>query len=209
MKRILIICEGLTEVQFTNQLLIPYFSEKNIFLTTCNLKGVVTYGKSKTEIQRLCREDSSRWVSTLIDYYRFPKDFSAYNQYQNKSSYERAQLLEKEFQTDINEPNFIAHLNIHEFEALLFSDTQAFEKTFNNEASISIDTINKQYISPEHINDGPATAPSKRLKSICTKYDKVLRGSLIAEAITLNTIHQKCVLFNAWLKKIEDCRQLC
>ena len=124
----------------------PLFCEKNIFLTTCNLKGVVTYGKSKTEIQRLCREDSSRWVSTLIDYYRFPKDFSAYNQYQNKSSYERAQLLEKEFQTDINEPNFIAHLNIHEFEALLFSDTQAFEKTFNNEASISIDTINKQYI---------------------------------------------------------------
>jgi hypothetical protein len=203
MVRVYIICEGSTEETFTNRLLIPYFNSKNIYLTPINLNGTVTYGRIKKDTQKLCKQDKSAWVSTFIDYYRFPKDFPAHNQHQNKSSYERAQLLEEEFQKDINESNFIAHLNIHEFEALLFSDTQAFKTVFNNQISISIDKINKQYSSPEHINDGPATAPSKRLQSIVKKYDKVRHGSLIAEAITLDNIRKKCRLFDAWLNKIE------
>ncbi|MDB9308677.1 DUF4276 family protein [Aphanizomenon sp. CS-733/32] len=57
--------------------------------------------------------------------------------------------------------------------------------------------------SPEHINDGPITAPSKRIKKCCPFYDKPLHGSLIAMDIGLDVIRQHCQHFDKWLTRLE------
>ncbi|WP_081436174.1 DUF4276 family protein [Magnetococcus marinus] len=59
------------------------------------------------------------------------------------------------------------------------------------------------FASPEHINDSPATAPSKRIQTICKSYDKVVHGTLIALDIGLESIRQHCPLFDAWIKRLE------
>ena len=204
MIRVYIVCEGSTEEKFTNSLLIPYFDQLNISITPINQCGVVTYGKLKKDLQRLCKQDPSAWVTTFIDYYGFPKDCPFKKECINKSSSERAVLLENAFQKDIKQQNFIAHLTMHEFEGLLFSEPNAFLSQFDSETVQAISKIVQQFSSPEDINDGLATAPSKRIQQIRRDYDKVRHGSLISSEISLEKIRQKCPLFNAWLEKIEN-----
>ena len=57
---------------------------------------------------------------------------------------------------------------------------------------------------PEDINNKPETAPSSRLMSAVTGYDKVVYGSLLAEETGLSTIRSRCPLFNSWIERIED-----
>ena len=57
--------------------------------------------------------------------------------------------------------------------------------------------------TPEHINDNPQTAPSKRLKAHFKNYEKVLHGSLVAMNIGLDTIRKEFRLFDNWLKNLE------
>lgn len=57
---------------------------------------------------------------------------------------------------------------------------------------------------PEDINNKPETAPSSRLMSAVTGYDKVVYGSLLAEETGLSMIRSRCPLFNSWIERIED-----
>jgi Domain of unknown function (DUF4276) len=60
------------------------------------------------------------------------------------------------------------------------------------------------FSSPEHINDDPLTAPSKRILKCCDGYEKPLHGSLIAIDIGLEAIRQQCQHFNQWLLRLEN-----
>ena len=67
----------------------------------------------------------------------------------------------------------------------------------------------QRFGEPEQINDNPQTAPSKRLEKLSDRFKKTTTGIVIAEAIGLEKIRQKCSVFNRWLTKIEDLRGLC
>ena len=59
--------------------------------------------------------------------------------------------------------------------------------------------------TPEHINDSPLTAPSKRLFTIYDQaYQKTLHGSIVASEIGLAAIRRECQHFDAWLTKLEN-----
>ena len=59
--------------------------------------------------------------------------------------------------------------------------------------------------SPELINDGQQTAPSKRIIAQFPQYGdlKTTIGTQMAERIGLETIRSKCPHFNAWLDRLE------
>jgi hypothetical protein len=57
--------------------------------------------------------------------------------------------------------------------------------------------------SPEEINDGPETHPSKRLAGLFPTYRKPLDGPQIAGRIGLPAIRAACKHFDAWLAKLE------
>jgi hypothetical protein len=59
------------------------------------------------------------------------------------------------------------------------------------------------FASPEDINDGPNTFPSKRIKDQFPDYKKLLAGVKAAELIGLPTIRAKCPHFNEWVTKLE------
>ena len=121
------------------------------------------------------------------------------------TSIEKAKIIQRSFQEDIAEANFIANLMIHEFEGLLFSEPEAFENWCDDpQVVLNLKKICCGFESPEHINDGYTTAPSKRILSIFSQYDKVLHGSLVALDIGLDTIRRECPMFNSWIERLES-----
>jgi len=210
MTRIYIFCEGQTEEVFVRDVMYPHFERIGIWLYPIIIRtgsrgkgGVTTYGKIKWQIEKKCKEDSTAWVTTLLDFYGLPKDFPNANV--TGTSIDRAKAIAKAFKDNIRQRNFIPNLVVHEFEGLLFSAPDAFGNWFSEPDVVSrLNAVRAQFDSPEHINDGNKTAPSKRILAICKNYDKVMHGSLIALEIGLDTIRQQCPLFNAWLNRLES-----
>ncbi len=209
MTRVHVFCEGQTEDVFVREVLAPHFQRMNIWLNPIIVRtgpqgkgGVSSYGKIKWQVENKCKEDPTAWVTTLLDYYGLPSDFPAMAM--AGDSMARAKAVEKAFQTDIGQLNFIANIIVHEFEGLLFSAPTAFAAWFDDADIIrTLTNVRDGFSTPEHINDGQTTAPSKRILAVCDTYDKMVHGSLIALDIGLDTICRECPLFHAWVKRLE------
>lgn len=110
--------------------------------------------------------------------------------------------MEDAFQKDIGEYRFRPYLCLHEFEALLFTDP---EKLGERVAAITprlgeLQSAVSAAGSPEHVNDGPKTAPPKRLEELSGgTYNKVLHGPSVAAAIGIDAIREKCKHFDDWV----------
>lgn len=91
---------------------------------------------------------------------------------------------------------------MYEFEALLFSNPQILAREIRVSEN-KVQSILTQCREPENINDCPNTAPSKRLETLCDRFKKTSTGINIAQKIGIDTIREKCHLFNDWLSKLE------
>lgn len=214
MKRIYIFCEGLTEETFVREVLTGHFYDFNIFLIPILLRtgkagrgGVASYKIMKRQIETKCREDQASFVTTFIDFYGLYNvtDFPDIKKIKSQPTSSKILSAEKAFKQDINMVNFIPNIIMHEFEGLLFSNPDAFKYCINNNEVIKeLYSIRKSFENPEMINDGISTAPSKRIISLCDKYEKVLYGSLIALQIGLSNIRRECPHFDSWIKRLES-----
>lgn len=212
MIRVNIFVEGQTEETFVRELLYGYFQEKNIYLNPILVKtsttgkgGVVSYAKIKPQLHRKCLEDKTAFVTTMFDMYALPNDFPGSGSgLKTSDPFQKAKHLEQEMGKDIGHDNFIPNLLVHEFEGLLYSNPQAFAAWFDESVVSILQGDRNAFPSPEHINDNPLTAPSKRIRNCCNGYDKPLHGSLLAIDIGLDTIRQECQHFNRWLLRLES-----
>jgi hypothetical protein len=210
MIRIHIFCEGQTEETFVREVLTEHFNRLEIWLNPIVVQtskrgrgGAVSYDKIKRQIEIQCKQDQSAWVTMLLDLYGLPSDFPCMDS-SEKDSFKKAKMIFSEIKKDINQSNFIPNLIVHEFEGLLFSDPRAFSKWYDSPEIVEkLEKIRQEFDSPEHINDGRQTAPSKRILNICADYNKILHGSLIALDIGLDQIRQECPFFDYWVKSLE------
>ena len=103
---------------------------------------------------------------------------------------------------------FFCHFQLHEFEALLFSDPNSLEESLIIDhpeiPKGSFAKILSDFPSPEYINDSVHTKPSQRIINLAPSYDKVSEGILIAEIIGLEKMRNACPHFDSWIKKIEN-----
>jgi hypothetical protein len=98
----------------------------------------------------------------------------------------------------------IPYIQMHEFEALLFSDpVKCSAGLYEAQIAEPMQRIRDQFPSPEHINDGPETAPSKRILGLFHRYDKPLYGCLACHEIGIRTIRQECYHFDEWVTRLE------
>lgn len=212
MMRVNIFVEGQTEETFVRELLSEHFQRQNIYLNPILVRtsstskgGIVSYNKLKRQLQRKCLEDSSAFVTTMLDLYALPKDFPGKNSLPNTNDpLIKAEYLETAMSADIGDKNFIPNLIVHEFEALLYSKPDAFQGWFDENIVAHLQRERDSFPSTEHINDSPMTAPSKRIISCCPGYDKPLHGSLIAIDMGLEIIREQCQHFDKWLTLIEN-----
>lgn len=223
MKRLIVIGEGQTEQSFCNDVLKPYFSLKGIYIENPVIKktkgGIVNWEVLKHQIETHLLQDKTVFVTTLIDYYglysnhRYPSWEEA-EKLTDKTS--RMKKLEDAMLQDIKstlQRRFIPYIQLHEFEALLFSDISVFDNSFENNEFLDynylVETISKNS-NPEMINNGNETAPSKRLERIIKGYysdkenNKAFYGSILAHDIGLKKIRNKCLRFSNWITTLEN-----
>src|SRR3990172_4337038 len=63
------------------------------------------------------------------------------------------------------------YLALHEFEAMVFVDPRRAEWVFANAAVVTgLEQIGTGFSSPEEIDEGPDTAPSKRIRGLFPGY---------------------------------------
>ena len=99
----------------------------------------------------------------------------------------------------------IPYVQVHEFEALLFSDVDAFS-SIPEIAQADIDElyrVKSQFSDPEKINDDFFTAPSKRIQKIYNNYNKPNHGRRVAESIGIDKMREECPRFGKWLEQLE------
>jgi len=213
-----VIVEGQTEQTFIREILAPLMSYKGIYLHPAIIGkpghkgGDIKFERAKSDIGKLLKQRYSIYVSTMFDYFRIEPDWPGRkNILSIDTASQKAKKLEQETllsmiqeYPDLNvEKRFIPYVSMHEFEALLFSDTDKLAKIIHTDPS-KIENILKECGEPEEINDNEQTAPSKRLQSLCyKKYRKVAMGKIIAYSVGIKTMRKKCPHFNEWLNKLE------
>ena len=76
---------------------------------------------------------------------------------------------------------------------------------FDDDAGVitAIARIAGAHPTPEDIDDGPMTAPSKRLLDVFAAYQKPLHGPLAVSAIGIDRIRAVCPHFHRWLEHVE------
>ncbi len=165
MKRLIIIVEGDTEIEFVNTILRPFLKTKKIYdVSPYKIKhsrgGLTKYEHLKKDIIHSIYETNTL-VTTLIDFYALPKDFPKYEERKaivNKN--DRLGFLEKAIKENIQEtqgkdfPNLHPYIQLHEFEDLVFSSIKGI-KPFFEEKDANFQEITKI------INENPN--PERRL----------------------------------------------
>jgi hypothetical protein len=226
MVRLKLLAEGQSEQTFASIILQPHLAQHQVFMHNPRLiahamkKGKVHRGGSgygdyqpmKNDILRSLAEDKNTDVffTTMIDLYAIHHNFPGLKESEimRQNPIKRVEFLEKSFADDIDDPRFIPYIQLHEYEAYLFSDPTCFESFYDNcsDRIAILKTIADSYETPELINDSRETAPSKRIIAQFPDYEraKPTVGSLLAESIGLEVIRSKCPHFNSWLLRLES-----
>ena len=212
--RVNILVEGQTEETFVRELLAPHLAGFDVWLTPRIVEnskghkgGAVSYAKIVRQVRLWCLQDQSAQVTTLFDVYGLPADFPGASTWNaGLPAQPQVAALEATLAASVGQPNFIPYLQLHEYEALLFSDLNAFAY-----ADVPPRTIAhwqaelSQFAGPEDVNNSPTTAPSKRLIARWPAYgtSKPVHGTLIALQIGLPAIRAKCPRFDDWVNRLE------
>jgi hypothetical protein len=214
MVRVNIIVEGQSEETFVRDVLAPYLGASGVFAKARSIEtsrsrgrifrgGVISYLKAKRDIQRWISEDQGAVVSTMLDLYALPGDFPGMATLGGKVGLAKASHLESALLADIGGLNFVPYIQLHEFEALLFTSPETIDQSIPGASRLSeLRAIRADYDSPEGINDHPQTAPSKRLKALFPSYDKVLYSRTILEKTGIDEVRKACGHFDAWIASL-------
>jgi hypothetical protein len=227
MARLFIHVEGETEETFVNSVLREYLYSKGFTQVSARIVGnarlrhrrggIRGWDSVKKDIVRHLLADPTVYSTTMVDYYALPKSGAgAWPGRASAATLEtalKASTVEEALQADIQAtmgegffPNrFIPFVMIHEFEGLLFSDCAAFSRAIGKpELQLAFQKVRDQFENPEEINDSPITAPSKRVKSLVSNYQKPFMGTLAIIEIGLEQIRRECPHFNQWLARLEN-----
>lgn len=218
---VIVLVEGPTEQTFVREVLAPVMQAKNVYMRPALISGVggdIRFARAEKEIGIHLKQRNSTYITTMFDYYGIDSDWPGKSEViqaistgtkitapkkgiaMENATLETIQDYYSEFSPD---RRFIPYIQMHEFEALLFSDTGILADKINVRERL-VTEITQDFDTPEDINDSPDTAPSKRLHSLRKDYRKVAMGTAITKAIGIQAIREKCIHFNDWLTRIEQ-----
>ncbi|CCZ30902.1 putative uncharacterized protein [Proteobacteria bacterium CAG:495] len=196
-KNVSVVCEGQTEVDFIKKLNKKYFNAKLISLKpiAINKTNAMNGNVSMDRLIHFIKRAPEVIITTFIDYYGF------------KGEREEGYLeLEERIRELSGKEHIIAYVQLHETEALWFTNINAIKEVKNANASQiqALEDIVRIYSNPEDINNSRETAPSKRLETIFSDYKKIRDGNAIADKISIEEMKEKCPHFSNWLDMIEE-----
>lgn len=213
MKQIVIVWEGECEERFCCDILAPHLSASAIVNP---VRAKAANGSTfAAKLDRLfdplaayCKQFPTALVTTMIDFARLQglpdsaRRATATSQRKVLAEdYLTSRLMERlggEFRKD----RWLPYVQMHEFEALLFSDPAIFA----SELRCPLGRVSghlKGHSTPEDI-DGDEH-PSKRIANFYPRYrrEKVSLSASTTRAIGLPTLRRACPLFSDWIGRLE------
>ena len=179
--------------------------------------GLVSFHKVVNDLNIMMKSNednnSERHVfTTMFDLYALPGDFPAYADAQQIiERYERVAAIEKAFSDSICSDRFIPYIQLHEFEALVLCGLDFLKKIYIG-CDKQIEQLKSELNNvgnPELVNDGPDTAPSKRIikaieggKKKLYSYDKPKSGKNVTQNVGIDRLREQCRHFNEWVGKL-------
>lgn len=223
MVRLHIFAEGRTEQTFADTVLrlhlasLGVYVSKPVLIAHARKKGRVHRGGGRNftamqrDIHRRLKQETGDEVffTTMIDLYGLHRNFPGFDVAEElrHDPYKRVATLERAWSDETGDRRFIPFIQMHEFEAYLFSDVSHLAPFFDN-AEARITRLRREtndLNSPELINDGLHTSPSNRIIAQFPEYEglKATVGPQAAERIGLAAIRSRCPHFAAWIHRLE------
>lgn len=199
--RLAIVVEGETEEEFVKGLLTPHLREHGVEANPHLLGGNVT-------VERLASEMANYvWtynrVTSFVDFYGFRDKGQASREDLQTRIFKQ---VDDRIKRSWDQSKVFPYVQQHEFEALLFSDVAVFKELFDRPPNLvqKLEAIRTTFSTPEDINDGKDTHPSKRIKDLMPNYQKRVDGPHLAKRLGLSVIRCACPRFGKWLDCLES-----
>lgn len=205
-----VLCEGPTESNFVSLVLGPHLAAFQVFPKAAQLTpkgyGIVSFDTLRKGVQNeIGRLKGHQYVTTMVDLYGL-RDFPG-NRPGERDVYQRVKAIERAMAEEFKNSNVIPYVQLHEFETLVYVDLEQLNNQYpDGSAKKAVETLQAEVgaLQPELINDGPETAPSKRLLKVLPAYRKVVDGPAIAQSIGIQRLRAACPHFGQWLTRLEQ-----
>lgn len=207
MTRLAIIVEGPTERRFVNAILVDHLRNHGVETTPILIGSAAGRRGGNVSVDRLAHHLAQvRWnfdaVTSLVDFYGFRRKDDA-------TVGELEVQIEGAVATKGGSAGrqrvVLPYVQKYEFEALLFSDVTLFGELRDAPDGVvaALQSVRDRFETPEDIDDGRETAPSKRIRAVMPRFDKARQGHTVAGRIGLPAIRAECPRFDAWVRRLE------
>ena len=224
MYRLLVHVEGQTEENFVDTVLAPHLYSRGFTSVRARLLGnarqrdrrggIRPWESVRVDILSHLTQDQATVATTMVDYYGLPETWPGRAKAKGKKTLtKRARTVERAIANDIvasmsdafDHRRFVPYVVMHEFEGLLFSDPDRLAWAMGKpNLRAELQTIRKEFSTPEHINESPESHPSRRIRDLYEGFQKPLMGVLAAQKTGLKDIRSECRLFDKWVRKLEE-----
>jgi hypothetical protein len=224
MVRLYFYVEGQTEQEYAARVLRPHLAKFGVqvmgaILAASGRKhghtsrgGGRRYQPMRKDLGNLLKQDAhaDARFTTMFDLYGLHAGFPGWDEAEKQRHIPRERILtlERAFADDVDDRRFIPHIQLHEFETILLCDPSHFDPVYEN-SSAGITALQAEVAaatSPELVNDGASTAPSKRIIRVFPRYggEKKTIGVDLAECVGIDKACSLCPYFDHWLKTLES-----
>ena len=224
MVRLYFYVEGQTEQEYVARVLGPHLAGFGVQVMGAVLAAsgrkhgrVIRGGGRRYQVMRndlvnLLKQDAraDARFTTMFDLYALHDGFPGWDEAekQRRVPRERVLTLERAFAADVPDPRFIPYIQLHEFETILLCEPGHFALVYEDSGAgiAALQAEVAAATSPELVNDGEATAPSKRIISQFPRYsgEKTAVGVELAHCVGIDKTRSLCEHFDHWLKKLES-----
>jgi hypothetical protein len=224
MVRLYFYVEGQTEQEYVGRVLKPHLAGFNVQVMGAVLAasgrrhghvsrgGGRRYQPMRNDLGRLLRQDGradARFTS-MFDLYALYDGFPGWDDAEKLRHLPRDRVLtlERAFAADVGDHRFIPHIQLYEFETILLCEPSHFALVYEDSRAgiAALQAAVAAARSPELVNDGETTAPSKRILSQFPQYSgqKTTVGAELAHCVGIDTTRSLCPHFDRWLKTLES-----
>ncbi len=223
--RLIVVVEGQTEEAFVKDVLGPHLDDLGVYTSATIVGKVIAQRRGHrhrggghfkhwlTDLRRILGRDRSPdlRVTTLFDLYGLPEDFPGLEEHGVEADTRlRCDRLQAALGEAVGDRRFLPYLQRHEFEALVLAALPALADLLDAEDDLSgLRALGEEIggTPPEDVDDGPDTAPSKRLQGHVPGYRKTLHGPEVTVDAGLQTLRHACPRFDAWVARLEGLAQ--
>ncbi|MCC5829962.1 MAG: DUF4276 family protein [Phycisphaeraceae bacterium] len=224
MNKVEAIVEGQTEQTFIRDQLAEHLGLRGVSIWSVlpgwprRRGGVPKWRVVRDDIIRSLKRQP--FCTTMFDFYGMPDDWPGREAAAALPWDKRAEHVQEAMGLDIAQTlgasfspgRFLPYVQLHEFEALAFAGvaelaevTAPLSRASRSRLRTKFELILDEAGSPEAIDDGAETCPSRRLlRVVGQSYRKRVHGPIITNRIGLDRLRKACPHFGDWLNRLES-----